>query len=785
MTQAHDHDARTTVVALDVRLLDGPNLYFPRAALKVSLAMPGYAELSAARARALARGLGVRQPGRPGPKGSETRQRFLMRVLTHCLRGIALDAGVKKLAVRTRPGSRLDEIVIAVPWSHRTRARVIGESLAPALRALLEPVAAHPQASASDLAGLVSQAWGQIQAQASAQVAAADAGPPPSAITPTVPVVSITGTNGKTTTTRLVGHMAMTAGLTAAWSSTDGVVVMGELVEAGDYSGPAGARGVLTAPGLDIGILETARGGMLLKGMGVTHNDVSVVTNVSADHLGLHGIDTLDQLAEVKAIVTTVTKPDGWAVLNGEDPRVWAMRAGTKASPWAFALKPDVPALREAMNAGGRATTVLDGDIVVLSSHGDVDRLVSVDDVPITLRGLSTHNVANALAGASAALALGIPRDAVVAGLRSFAPDPLHNSGRMNMYSITVPAPEGAGGSQHTDGAATVIVDLAHNEAGLEALLAVCAGIRAPGSRILLALGVAGDRPDDAIATMGEMSVRGADVVVIAHKERYLRGRTTDELNLLFRSGMTRVGHPEVPAYPTELSALEALVAQALDGDVVTVMCHAERAEIDSWLRHNGATVDSPGVVRTKVERVRAAQHASDDAPPAPEPPAGVSVRAARSSDVAALSAIYAHSVHHTLATLDLQDPGDDYWLAKIAGDELGDHVVVAQEHGRVLGYAYSTAFRPRPGYASTRETSVYVDPAHLGRRIGTTLYEALLELLLRDGVHLAVAVVAEPNEASTRLHERLGFTRVGTFEEVGQKFDHWVSTTWWQRRLL
>ena len=118
---------------------------------------------------------------------------------------------------------------------------------------------------------------------------------------PAVPVITITGTNGKTTTTRMVAHMVMTAGLRTAWSSTDGVVVMGEMVQPGDYSGPGGAREVLGTPGLEVGILETARGGMLLKGMGVNQTDVTVVTNVAADHLGLNGIDTLDQLAEVKA----------------------------------------------------------------------------------------------------------------------------------------------------------------------------------------------------------------------------------------------------------------------------------------------------------------------------------------------------------------------------------------------------------------------------------------------------------------------------------------------------
>ncbi len=297
----------------------------------------------------------------------------------------------------------------------------------------------------------------------------------------------------------------MTAGLRTAWSSTDGIVVMGETKEAGDFSGPAGARGVLETPDLDIGILETARGGMLLKGMGITTNDVSVVTNVSADHLGMQGIDTLDQLAEVKAIVTTVTKPEGWVVLNGDDPRVWAMRHGIKAKPWAFSLDAASPALWESINMGGRGITVLDGEIVVLSQNGDPDRLVKVVDVPMTLSGLSENNIANALAGAAAALGLGVPRSAVIEGLRTFAPDPEHNWGRLNTYSLPL----------ESGGHATVIMDMAHNEAGLEALLEVARGLATPGGAVRLALGSAGDRTDEAITAMGEIAGRGAEQVAL------------------------------------------------------------------------------------------------------------------------------------------------------------------------------------------------------------------------------------------------------------------------------
>jgi cyanophycin synthetase len=562
----------------EVRVLDGPNLYFARPAIKVSLRLHGYLSMRRTEAEALARRLGMRN-ARPGRRGTALRQRFVMRVIRTVTKRVGSEIGVGRLGVRVRAGQTVDDVVVAFPWVHRTRGQVAGEQIGEMLAGLLDE----------------SRRPGEVIEAAGAVILAAPDGPAPSVLTPRVPVASVTGTNGKTTTTRLMAHMCMTAGLRTAWSSTDGIVVMGETKEEGDFSGPAGARGVLETPGLEVGILETARGGMLLKGMGVTRNDVSVVTNVSADHLGLHGIDTLDQLAEVKAIVTTVTKPDGWVVLNGDDPRVWAMRHGIKAKPWAFSLDAASPALWESINQGGRGITVLDGEIVVLSQNGDPDRLVKVVDVPMTLSGLSHNNIANALAGAAAALGLGVTRSAVIEGLRTFAPDPEHNWGRMNTYSLPL----------ESGGRATVIMDMAHNEAGLEALLEVARGLAAPGGAVRLGLGCAGDRTDDAIIAMGEIAGRGAEDIALKVARHYLRGRTSDGLLDLFREGLAKVGVLDVPGYDTELGALEALAPRALDGDVLALMCHAERSEVDAWIRAHGGTVDDARTIRRKVVAAR------------------------------------------------------------------------------------------------------------------------------------------------------------------------------------
>ena len=567
------------VTVTEVRVLEGPNLYFTRPAIKIIADCPGYLSADERTLRAIAKRLGMRGV-RPGAPDSEQRQRAVMRLVAQVVRRIASESGTTRLGIRVRTGGSRDEVVVAFPWRWRGRGLALGESLGPALSALIDPEEAVHEGALS---------------AAIAAVTAAEKGAVPQVVRPRIPIASVTGTNGKTTTTRLLGHIGMTAGLVTAWSSTDGVVVQGETVEPGDYSGPAGGRMVLETPGVQLGILETARGGILLKGVGISANDVSVVTNVSADHLGLQGIDTVDQLAEVKAVVTKITKPTGWVVLNGDDPRVWAMRAGIKARPWVFSLDPDSPALRESFNLGGRAITVLDGDVVVLRANSDPDHLAPIVDVPVTLSGLSEHNIANALAATAAALGLGLPREAVVEGLRTFAPDPQHNPGRMNVYSIPL---DGGGRT-------TVILDLAHNEAGLEALLRVAEGLRPPGSAVHLGLGTAGDRTDEILQGLGELAGRRADRVSAVHKVAYLRGRQTEDLEAQLRIGLARVGMAEIDSYPSELEGLQALVATADEGDVLAVMVHADRTVLDGWLMENGATVDSARDIRRKVIAAR------------------------------------------------------------------------------------------------------------------------------------------------------------------------------------
>ena len=556
---------------VELRILNGANLYFTRAAVKLTLDVSVLIDAPAPAAKTFASeiGLGATRPGRAG---SGFRQRFAVRVLAQLVRRVARDAGIARLGVRVRSGSGVRELVAAYPWAHQERAEALGKAVAGVVDAF----------GSADLPAVL--------AAAARQVRDAPEGAAPPTLRPKVPVVAVTGTNGKTTTSRMIAHIGRAAGLHVGWSSTDGIYLDGELVEAGDYSGPSGAGRVLAQPGLQLAVTETARGGILRRGIGVAYNDVSVVTNISADHLGLGGIETLDQLAEVKAVVTRITRQRGWCVVNGDDPRTFAMRLDSPGRSWVFSRDPDSPSIRAVLSDGGRATTVIDGWITVLDKAGDPVPLCKVVDVPMTLAGLSHFNVENALAAVSAALGLGLPQQAVVDGLTTFVPGPDLNPGRMNVYSLDD---------------VTVIIDLAHNEAGLEALLEIMAGVRPPGARLMLALGTPGDRADDMVTAMGAMGARGTDRVVIGHKAKYLRGRDPAEIDEVLRSAAASVGVEDVPSYPTELDAMAALVDDAGPGDVVAVMCLQDRARLDGWLRDRGATVDSPEVLRSKVERAR------------------------------------------------------------------------------------------------------------------------------------------------------------------------------------
>ncbi len=555
---------------IELRILDGPNLYFPRPAVKLTVAVPGWLGVSPERVAAVAERLSANTTQKAGGPWTEQRRRFVARIARVVSTRTASAAGVR-IAVRARRGHEADEIVVAFPWRRRGSAEALGQEIAWLMGVLLRRV---PERAIGE---------------AAKRVAAADPGEEPSVPDPTIPVVQVTGTNGKTTTVRLLAHMVRAAGLSVAYSSTDGVYRGdGELIEAGDYSGFGGAARAL-AQEPDIAVCETARGGILLRGIGVMHNDVAVVTNVSDDHLDLHGIRTLDQLAEVKATITKITRAQGWDVLNADDPRVLAMRRGASGRPWLFSLDPDHPAIRETLAEGGRATTIIDRAMTVLDGS-NARALVPVLDVPVTIAGISSVHTQNALAAVSAAIAIGLSERAVVQGLRTFVLDPERNPGRANLFTLQ---------------GRIVVVDYAHNEAGMRGLTELCDGLRRKGREVWVAICTAGDRTDRILHDFAYRAARGADHVAIAELLRYLRGREREDIIARLRAGAVDGGAAEVDVFADELAALETLVGNAKRGDVVAVTALGQRSEIFAWLEAKRADRLAPSRVRSLARAVQ------------------------------------------------------------------------------------------------------------------------------------------------------------------------------------
>jgi cyanophycin synthetase len=552
---------------VELRVLDGPNLYFPRPAVKLIIAVGGWLDVPEERLETALERVGA--TGRPGRPGSDQRRRTIARVAARVTWRLATASRVR-LAVRSRPGPERDQVVVAFPWRRRGAAEALGREVAP----LLHEVGGRRSVD-------------RLLAEAAERVAAAEPGNEPDVPEPEIPVVSVTGTNGKTTTVRLLAHLVRSAGRSVAYSSTDGVYRGdGELIEEGDYSGFGGAaRALAEAP--DVAVLETARGGILLRGIGVMHNDVAIVTNVSEDHLGLHGIQTIDQLSEVKATITRITRADGWDVLNADDPRVLSMRRVATGRPWLCSLDPWHPAIRDTLADGGRATVPLDGWMTVLDGSS-TRPLVELIDVPVTIAGVSRHNVMNAMQAASAALAIGLPERAVVKGLKTFVTDPERNPGRANLFEL--------------DGR-VVVVDYAHNEAGMLGLAEICDGLRRPGAEIWLVICAAGDRTDQILHDFGYRAARGSDHLAIAELLRYLRGRERQSTIERLIAGAKDGGAVEVDVYAHELAGLQGVLARSGRGDVIGVTALGMRTEVFGWLEGAGARRLTPARVKQLVRR--------------------------------------------------------------------------------------------------------------------------------------------------------------------------------------
>jgi UDP-N-acetylmuramyl tripeptide synthase len=382
----------------------------------------------------------------------------------------------------------------------------------------------------------------------------------------------ITGSNGKTTTVRLLAAMCAEAGRVAGYNCTDGVWVRGERLEQGDWSGPAGARRVLRDVRVETAILETARGGLLRRGLAVARADAAIVTNVSADHFGEYGIHSLAELAQAKLVVARALGEEGLLVLNADDAELVAAAAGLRCRTGWFALEAGNPFLMAARAAGAPTCAARDGRLWLHAAGVESD-LGLVAAMPLTLGGVAQYNLANAAGAALVAQALGIATAHIAAVLARFGGRNSDNPGRLQRW--------------RRDGV-EVLLDYAHNPDGLQGLLAMARAL-APRGRLGLLLGQAGNREDEAIRALARTAAESQpDRVVLKDLPGFLRGRAPGEVPSLLLDELRRAGLDEqrMQVVLSEQEAARSLLAWAQAGDVLVLPVHGVEArdQLVAWL---------------------------------------------------------------------------------------------------------------------------------------------------------------------------------------------------------
>ncbi|HEY1016572.1 MAG TPA: cyanophycin synthetase [Herpetosiphonaceae bacterium] len=373
-----------------------------------------------------------------------------------------------------------------------------------------------------------------------------------------IPLAALTGTNGKTTTARMTAHILKMAGYRVGMTSTDGVYIDGERIVRGDMTGPRSARMVLRDPTVDAGVIETARGGILREGLGYDQVDVGAVLNISSDHLGLRGIETLEEMAKVKSLVIEVVKRDGWAVLNADDPLVAGLADRSPGRPFFFSFDPANPLVREQVQSGGRAVVVeqgVNGQMITLYDKGKHIPLLWTHLVPATLEGRAKFNVANAMAATAMAYALGVSVENIRQGLRTFTTSFFQTPGRLNVFD------------EHPF---RVIVDYGHNPAAINGMLDVVRQLPREG-RAICVVSVPGDRRDEDAREIGRLLGANTFDYIIIKEDTTLRGRREGEMPGHIKAGLADAGFPEDRVSYTrhERDAVQTALGSAQRGDLL------------------------------------------------------------------------------------------------------------------------------------------------------------------------------------------------------------------------
>ena len=377
--------------------------------------------------------------------------------------------------------------------------------------------------------------------------------------TPTVvPIAAITGTNGKTTTSRMLAHICKMGGMTPGLTTTDGVYIDGQRTVEGDMTGPVATRTVLSDPSIDVAVLEVARGGLLRAGMGTRYVDVGAVLNVRSDHLGLKGIDTLEELAEVKRTIVEVARDT--AVLNADDPLCLKMAAYTDAKHLCYVtLDPAHVLVREHIRAGGRAVSLetgVNGQMITIYDKGAHIPLLWTHLIPATMEGRAMHNVNNAMFAAAMAFSMGMKLETIRQGLRTFDTTFFQAPGRTNVFN------------EHPF---KVILDYGHNAHAVDAMAQLAERLDVAGRRLVVVAGP-GDRRDEDIREIAR-AVAGRFDHYICRRDDSLRGRDGDEVPGMIAATLKECGVPasKIEIIPDEQQAVDAALRMTRAGDLLLI----------------------------------------------------------------------------------------------------------------------------------------------------------------------------------------------------------------------
>jgi len=369
-----------------------------------------------------------------------------------------------------------------------------------------------------------------------------------------IPIFAITGTNGKTTTTRLIAHILKNAGRTVGFTTTDGTYIGNQQIVAGDNTGPVSAQLVLKDPTVDVAVLETARGGIIRSGLGFDYCDIGVVTNVAADHLGLKDVNTLEDLARVKSVVPRAVSRRGFAVLNAEDDLVYAMKEKTEGRVVCFSMDENHPNIKKRAARGRISCVYENGYVTILKGKWKV-RVERVTNIPLTYGGRAEFMIQNVLAATLACFVHGVSMEALRVGLTTFNAGTAQTPGRLNFVEV---------------GDVTVLMDYAHNPAGLRGLTAFISKL--PNKYRTCVLNGTGDRRDDDIREFGKIAADNFDRIVI-RTGNYLRGREPDELHGLLQEGIAQsANEPAVRVIPDSRTAIHHAIKYGRKGELVVTL---------------------------------------------------------------------------------------------------------------------------------------------------------------------------------------------------------------------